>query len=111
MSKLTDENIDLTPDSEQVPITPPVEEVKPEPDISEVQAEQPVDTADVTPVEETPPTPEVTVNYDTPVDKNMKNSNLSNRKIGQDKNIENRQLQISFLHPKVLFLIGLYIVG
>lgn len=101
MSKLTDENIDLTPDPEQAPITPPVEEVKPEPDIREVQAEQPTDTADVTPVEETPPTPEVTVNYDTPVDENMKNLNLSNRKIGQDKNIENRQLQILNKKPKV----------
>ena len=33
---LTQEKIDLTPDSEQAPITPPVEEVKPEPDIPEV---------------------------------------------------------------------------
>ncbi len=98
---LTQEKIDLTPDSEQAPITPPVEEVKPEPDIPEVQAEQPIDTADVTPVEETPPTPEVTVNYDTPVDEDMSNLNLSNRKVGQDKNIENRQVQQLNRRPKV----------
>ena len=98
---LTQEKIDLTPDSEQAPITPPVEEVKPEPDIPEVQAEQPIDTADVTPVEETPPTPEVTVNYDTPVDEDMSNLNLSNRKVGQDKNIENPQVQQLNRRPKV----------